>query len=137
MEEIDSKKRRNKKRCFRFTFSHFHFRLYIWPRGGVATQGTANPRTPVQFRARPQNYFARVVEWYTPALYHLAISAGQARGIFKKPKWRNGIRARLKISWSLLYVGSSPTFGTCCEFLPRICLHSAGRVSPRAHTKLK
>src|ERR1700712_4975681 len=28
-----------------------------WPRGGVVTQRTANPRTPVQFRARPPNTF--------------------------------------------------------------------------------
>lgn len=35
----------------------------IWPRGGMATQRTANPRIPVRFRARPQSfYLARVME---------------------------------------------------------------------------
>ena len=30
----------------------------VWPRGGVVTQRTANPRTPVQFRAWPPPAFA-------------------------------------------------------------------------------
>src|SRR5689334_12290613 len=30
----------------------------VWPRGGVVTQRTANPRTPVQFRAWPPAFAA-------------------------------------------------------------------------------
>src|SRR5579871_4485133 len=32
----------------------------VWPRGGVVTQRTANPCTPVRFRARPPPIFRRI-----------------------------------------------------------------------------
>ncbi len=51
-----------------------HLDTVRWPRGGVVTQRTANPVTPVRFRARP------------PALrnWNAAISAGRAQPAFSE-----------------------------------------------------
>ncbi len=70
-------------------YSRVHFSLAIflygiikqWHCGGVVTQRSAKPRTPVQFRSVPPN----------PENYNLGPSGGI------------GIRVRLKIEWNLPY----------------------------------
>lgn len=94
------------------------------PRGGVVTQRTANPCTPVQFRARPPNNYHNhlaLIFFVVPMAANLSEwlvgDSGAATGLHRfgipLPSGRGGISARTSLgdAWNFM--------ATCWGFVPR------------------